>query len=60
MAGYKLFRRDRQSRRGGWVAVYNRECFDCIEIDDGDDMVECLWVRITGKVSRADVMVGVP
>lgn len=60
VAGYKLFRRDRRSRRGGWVALYNRECFDCIEIDDEDDMVECLWVRITGKVSRADVTVGVP
>lgn len=59
MAGYKLFRRDRQSRRGGWIALYNRECFDCIEIGDEDDKVECIWVRITGNVSRADVMVGV-
>lgn len=58
MAGYKLFRRDRQSRRGGWIALHNRQCFDCVEIDD-DDKVECLWVRITGKVSRADVIVRV-
>lgn len=59
VAGYKLFRTDRQSRRGGWIALYNRECFGCIEIDDEDDEFECLWVRITRKVSRADVMVGV-
>ena len=29
MDGYKLFRRDRQGRRGGGVALYGRECFDC-------------------------------
>ncbi|GAB0206965.1 hypothetical protein GRJ2_003162100 [Grus japonensis] len=43
MDGYKLFRRDRQGRRGGGVALYVRECFDCIELDDCDDKVECLW-----------------
>ncbi|KAK4824177.1 hypothetical protein QYF61_011474 [Mycteria americana] len=42
MDGYKLFRRDRQGRRGGGVALYVRECFDCLELD-GDDRVECLW-----------------
>lgn len=57
VAGYNFFRRDQQSRRGGWIALYNRECFDCV--DDEGDKVDCLWVRITGKVSRADVMVGV-
>lgn len=46
----------RQSRRDGWIALYDRECFECV--DDEDDKVECLWVRIKGKVSRADVMVG--
>lgn len=60
VAGYKLFRRHGRSRRGGWVALYNRECFDCIEIGAEDDKVECLWMRITGKVSSADVTVGVP
>ena len=28
MDGYKLFRRDRQGRRGGGVALCVRECFD--------------------------------
>ncbi|KAK4823371.1 hypothetical protein QYF61_001719 [Mycteria americana] len=59
MDGYKLFRRDRQGRRGGGVALYVRECFDRLELNDGDDRVECLWVRIRGKAKKADIMVGV-
>ncbi|GAB0189311.1 maestro heat-like repeat-containing protein family member 7 [Grus japonensis] len=38
----KPFRRDRQGRRGSGVALYVRECFDYVELDDGDDRVECL------------------
>ena len=59
MDGYELFRRDRQGRRGGGVALYVRECFDCLELDDGNDRVECFWVRIRGKANKADIMVGV-
>ncbi|GAB0206524.1 hypothetical protein GRJ2_003118000 [Grus japonensis] len=59
MDGYKLFRRDRQGRRGGGVALYVRECFDCLELDNGDERVECLWVRIRGKTNKADIVVGV-
>ena len=58
MDSSKLFRRDRLGRRGGGVALYVRECFDCLELNDGDDRVECLWVRIKGKASKADIMVG--
>ncbi|GAB0178841.1 hypothetical protein GRJ2_000349400 [Grus japonensis] len=58
MDGYKLFRGYRQGRRGGGAALYVRECFDCLELDDGDDRIECLWVRIRGKANKAD-MVGV-
>ncbi|GAB0189218.1 hypothetical protein GRJ2_001387100 [Grus japonensis] len=57
--GYKLFRRDRQGRRGGGVALYVRECFDCLELNDGDDKVECLWVIIRREANKADTMVGV-
>ncbi|PKU34390.1 rna-directed dna polymerase from mobile element jockey-like [Limosa lapponica baueri] len=46
MDGYKLFRRNRQGRRGRGVALYIRECFDCIELDSCDDKVECLWLHI--------------
>ncbi|KAK4822905.1 hypothetical protein QYF61_023268 [Mycteria americana] len=59
MDGYKLFRRDRRGRRGGGVALYVRECLDSLELDDGDDRVECLWVRIRGKANKADIVVGV-
>jgi len=33
MGDYKLFRRDRQGRRGGGLALYVGECFDCLELD---------------------------
>jgi len=46
MDGYKLFRRDRRGKRGGGVALYVRDCCDCIELDDCDDKVECLWVKM--------------
>jgi len=49
MDGYKLFRRDRRGKRGGGVALYVRDCFDCIELDDCDDKVECFWVKMRGK-----------
>jgi len=35
--GYKLFRRDRRGKRAGGVALYVRDCFSCIELDDCDD-----------------------
>ncbi|KAK4813674.1 LOW QUALITY PROTEIN: hypothetical protein QYF61_017641 [Mycteria americana] len=57
--GYKLFRRDRQGRRGGGVALYVRESLDSLELNDGDDRVECLWVRMRGKANKADIVVGV-
>ena len=59
MDGYKLFRSERQGRRCCGVALCVRECFDSLELDDGDDRVECLWVRIRGKANKADIMVGV-
>lgn len=58
MDGYKFFRRNRQGGRGGGVALYVTECFDCLEFSDGDDVVECLRVRIRGK-NKADILVGV-
>ena len=41
------------------LALYVRECFDCLELNDGDDRVQCLWVRIRGKANKADTVVGV-
>ena len=59
MDGYKLFRRDRRGRRRGGVALYVRESFDCTEVHDSDDKVECLWVRMRGKDNKVDIMLGV-
>ena len=39
MSGYRLFRRDRQHRRGGGVALYIRECFDVVELEARNDKV---------------------
>lgn len=33
--------------------------FDCLEFNNGNDRVECLWLRIRGKANRADILVGV-
>ncbi|TRZ14352.1 hypothetical protein HGM15179_012749 [Zosterops borbonicus] len=57
--GYKLFRADRKGRRGGGVALHIREVFDAMGIETNEDGVECLWVRIQGKASKADILLGV-
>ena len=49
MDGYNVFRRDRQDRKGGGVALYIKECFDVEELGVGNNKVECLWIRIRGK-----------
>ncbi|XP_063208520.1 E3 ubiquitin-protein ligase RNF135 isoform X3 [Chroicocephalus ridibundus] len=55
--GYKLFRRDRQERRGGGVALYGRECYESLEIKYTDDGVESVWIRL--RADKADIAVGV-
>lgn len=45
MDGYKLFRRDGQERRGSRIALHFKVCFDCLELNDGDNRIEYLWVR---------------
>ena len=39
MDGYKLFRRDRRGKRDVGVALYMRDCFNCIELIDCGDRV---------------------
>lgn len=48
--GCKLFRRDSQGRRGCRVAL--RECFYCLQLINGDNRVQCLWVNITNKPTQ--------
>jgi len=59
MDGYKLFRRDRLGKRGGGLALYVRDCFDCTELDDCYGKVECLWIKMRGKANKADILLGV-
>lgn len=40
------------------MALYPRECLDCIELQGGDDKVECLWIRIRGKDNQLHILVG--
>lgn len=47
-----------QGRTGGGVTLYVREPNDYLELDDTDDRVEGLCVRIRGKVNKANILVG--
>jgi len=41
------------------VALYVRNCFDCVELNDCDGKVGYLWVRMRGKAKKADSLLGV-
>ena len=32
---------------------------DCLEVNNGGNRAECLWARIRGKASKAEIVVGV-
>ena len=57
--GYRLFRRDRQGRRDGGVAMYVKQGLDCVELQVDSSKVESLWVRIKGQTNTGDVVLGV-
>ena len=61
MDGYRLFRKDRPTRRGGGVGLYVSEQLECIELGLGanEEHVESLWVRIKGQAHKGDITVGV-
>jgi len=56
---YKLFRRDREGRRGDGMALCVKECFDVVELRARNDKVESPWVRIRWRVNKADFLLGV-
>ena len=49
--GFKIFRNDRKSKRGGGVCVYVRDHYDCkkIRIPNLPENPETLWVEVTVK-----------
>ncbi|CAM5130792.1 unnamed protein product [Natator depressus] len=60
MDGYKLFRKDRQGRKGGGVALYVREQYDCSELRyKTAEKPECLWIKFRSVSNKSDVVVGV-
>ena len=61
MEGYRLFRKDRQGRRGGDVALYVNDQLECMELCLGmdEDPTKSRWVRIKGRTGRGDIIVGV-
>lgn len=59
-AAVKYALQEGQARnQGWWGSFFVRECFHPDELSAGDDEVKSLWVRIRGKVNKADNLVGV-
>ncbi|XP_068520926.1 uncharacterized protein [Anas acuta] len=61
MEGYKLYRRDRQGRKGGGVALYVKKWIDCEELPlrNSHEQVESLWVKIKHQTNKGHLVVGV-
>lgn len=56
LEGYELFALNRQNKRGGGVAVYVRNIFECKIIQElttiVDDVMECITIEIILKRSQ--------
>ncbi|GAB0179153.1 hypothetical protein GRJ2_000380600 [Grus japonensis] len=61
MEGYRLFRKDRQGRRGGGVTLYVNDQLQCMELHLGmdEEPIKSLWVRIKGRAGTGDIIVGI-
>lgn len=61
IAGYGLFRRDKQGRRGVGVALCIKKLIECEELslDNSHVQVESLWVRIRDRGNEANLVVGI-
>lgn len=57
--GSKLLGRDRQGKTGGGVALCVRKGLNCLELNNDDNRVECLWVRIRSTANKAGILVEV-
>jgi len=61
MGGYRLFRKDRQGRRGGRAVLYIKENLECIEVNYSScgSPIKCLWVKVRWVMSKGDLTVGI-
>lgn len=61
ISGYKLFRRDRQGKRGGCVAIYTRKEAKCGELSlvNTHEQVESLWVTVRDQDSKGSLVISV-
>ncbi|GAB0203486.1 hypothetical protein GRJ2_002814200 [Grus japonensis] len=52
MEGYRLFRKDRQGRRGGGITLYVNDQLECMELHLGmdEELTKSLWLRIKGNI----------
>ncbi|GAB0187691.1 hypothetical protein GRJ2_001234400 [Grus japonensis] len=59
MEGYRLFRKDRQGRQGGGIALYANDQLEYMELHLGmeEEPTESLWVRIKGRAGAGDIIV---
>ncbi|KAK4806761.1 hypothetical protein QYF61_005557 [Mycteria americana] len=59
--GYRLFRRDRQGRRGRGVALYIKKWIECEELSlkNSHKQVKSLWVRIRDRSNKGNLVVAV-
>lgn len=40
------------------IREYFGACFVCVELEDSDNKVECVWLGIRGKANQTDMLVG--
>ncbi|GAB0185603.1 hypothetical protein GRJ2_001025600 [Grus japonensis] len=58
MEGYRLFRKDRQGRRGEAVTLYVNDQLE-LHLGMDEEPTESLWVRIKGRAGAGDITAGV-
>jgi len=58
---YRLFRKDRQGRRGGGVTLYVKDHLECMELHLGldEEPKVSLFVKTKCRVGTGDITVGV-
>jgi len=57
MEGYRLFRKDRQGRRGEGIALYVSDQLECVRMEE--EQTESSCVGIKGRAVASDFIVGI-